>query len=422
MVILLGFNMEFEDFMENARVMLPDVHAKLYKRPLQAPHVTCLGWLLGSHDDLALSPLETLLQEVILKSASSPIPSPKLALTYKPIWDGTKKSDRAKDKKIGRQGIWAAHVVVETLQAPILRSLLKRALKSSAVKAYTNLPLLLVPLLTPKTLFREAEDIHFARSQQQVAQNSMSKHFSSKIRALDRVLASLDNATLRTTLMAVKAFDGKNMFLSVDPCWNGQGYTVTFPAKYCDFAQEFVEYMPKYLQHAHGDAVFRWFQPEAVVEANNMDWDDVAQRPITQDGVNFKHDLLLLDFEWCTAKPGASTTTAPVDMDNLSLTSFQTISEATTLVHPAGPSTTAPPSALPRPNPCHDSDDLTTATGSTINSRLSALETGWQTILHKLDQLMAPGALRPSTASGSTSAPSLPSDLGPAVADSGARV
>ena len=231
-VVLLGFSMDFDVFMENARVMLPDAHAKLYKRLLQAPHVTCIGWLLGSHDDLALPPLERLLQEVLLKTASTPIPTPKIALTYKPIWDGSKRSDRAPSSfKTGRQGTWAAHVDVETSQALVLKSLFKRALKSSAVKAYTNLPLLLVPVLTVKTLSQEADDILFAQAQQKTAQSALSKHFTLKIRSLDRPLASLDNATLRTTIMAVAAPDGKHLFLSVDPSWNGQGYVVTFSKK-----------------------------------------------------------------------------------------------------------------------------------------------------------------------------------------------
>jgi len=80
-VILMGFSMDFDAFMENTRLMLPEAHARLYKRPLQAPYVTCLGWLLGSHDDLAIRPLEALLQEIVTKMASPSILPPILALT-----------------------------------------------------------------------------------------------------------------------------------------------------------------------------------------------------------------------------------------------------------------------------------------------------------------------------------------------------
>jgi len=140
-------------FMENAHLMLMDMHAKLFKHPLQAPHVTCLGWLVGSHGDMLLPPLEQLLQETISQIATSLIPSPKLALSFKPVWDGMKKSDHTRNPlQSGCQGLWAIHVDVETSQALSLCLLLKRALKSLAIKAFTNLPLLLVPISMAKTL------------------------------------------------------------------------------------------------------------------------------------------------------------------------------------------------------------------------------------------------------------------------------
>jgi len=107
--ILLSFSMKMEDFMENVHLMFADIHANLYKRPFQVAQFTYLGWLLGSHEDLFIPTLETLLQETILKVAMLPTPTPKLGLMYEPIWDSTKKSDQEKEKvttKCGKQGIW----------------------------------------------------------------------------------------------------------------------------------------------------------------------------------------------------------------------------------------------------------------------------------------------------------------------------
>ena len=236
------------------------------------------------------------------------------------------------------------------------------------------------------------------------------------------MLASLNNATLRTTLMGVKAPDGKNLFLSVDPNWNGSGYTVVYPTMYNTSAHEFVEYMPKYLQHAHGDAVLRWFTADAVVEANNMTWDEASQRPISQDGLSFKADLARLDFEWCidvSASSGDKPTL--MDMDNLTLPSFQTAGGAPSLAHNAGPVTVTPARVpLSHPHSYEDSDDLTNA--STLDSRVSVLETGLQKILEKLELLAAPGAIHPTTGSGSTSTPSEAPNLGLASTSPGARV
>jgi len=185
---------------------------------------------------------------------------------------------------------------METFMATHMKSLLKKALKSLLVKAFTNLPLLLVPVLTYKTPQSDRSDIDHACFQHEATQKMMAKHYSTKIRSLYHPLVSLDNATLHTTLMAVKASDGKNLFLSVDRCWNGQSFSVVFLVKYRIQAQEFVEYAAKYLQHKHGEAVFRWFTSDAIAEAKEMGWDEHLHRPISQDGLDLKEDLKRLDF------------------------------------------------------------------------------------------------------------------------------
>jgi len=433
--ILLGFSMEFTEFMSYVRLMFADYEAYLYKRPLQTEQVTCVGWLLGSHDDLCLPSLEKLLQEAILRVSSSPIPTPRLALTYKSIWDGSKKSDRDKEKaksffKTERQGLYVIHVDVETSMALSMKSLIKKALKSPSLQTYTNLPFLLVPVLTYKTPQSDRDDIAHARAQHQSAQKAMAKHYSTKIRSLDHPLVSLDNATLRTTLMAVKAPDGKHLLILVDRNWSGTSFTFVFPARYHLQAQEFVEYLLKFLQHEHGEAVFRWFTPDAIAEAKEMGWDENLHRPISQDGLDLKADLKLLDFDWCTPMGNPTkidlTGDSPVDMDNLSLPSFQTLENKAPSAHPAGPSThlvepaKPPPSRPPSSSMTVASDDLTA--DSTIASRLSALETNWNLILQRLDKLAAMGQPPTSTGNGSTSTPPDLSTPGAAKADLGMRV
>jgi len=55
--------MNYELFMENAPVMLYHIPAKIYKCALQATHVTTLGWLFGTHEDVPPPQLEQLLHE-----------------------------------------------------------------------------------------------------------------------------------------------------------------------------------------------------------------------------------------------------------------------------------------------------------------------------------------------------------------------
>jgi len=235
-------------------------------------------------------------------------------------------------------------VDVETSMALCMKSLLKKALKSPMLKAYTNLPFLLVPVLTYKTPQSDQDDINHACAQHQLAQKAMVKHFLSKIWSLDHPLVSLENAMLQTMLMAVKALDGKHLLLLVDCSWNGGGFSFVFLARYQIKAQEFAKYLPKYLQHEHGDAVFCWFMPDAITEAKDMGWDEKLQQPISQDGINLKADLQLLDFEWCLPVEQLHkidlTRDTPVDMDNLSLPpTFQMLGNNATISHPARPST-----------------------------------------------------------------------------------
>ncbi len=195
--------------------------------------------------------------------------------------------NKEKSKCSQQQGLWALHIDMEMATAFWMKSLIRHTLKSPQFKNYTNLPLLLVSLLTKKMPQSDQDDIHHARAQHQLAQLALCKHFSMKICSLDHPLASLDNATLHSLLMAVTASDGKKLFLSVeDPSWNGQGYNITFLVKYQIGTQDFVKYLPKYLQHAHGDAVFCWFTFDAIEEAKVMGWNKALQQPISQDGIN----------------------------------------------------------------------------------------------------------------------------------------
>jgi len=125
--------------------------------------------------------------------------------------------------------------------------------------------------------------------------------------------------------MVAIASDRKKLFLSMDPSWNGQGFNITLPARYQIKAQDFIEYLPKYLQHAHGDTVFSgspwmwWKKPKAKA----MGWNEALQQPISQDGINLKANIQLLDFNWCQGvkQPTAKAATS-MDLDNLSLPSF----------------------------------------------------------------------------------------------------
>jgi len=297
---LIGFNMDTDAFMYSASSMLTDIPAKIFKRTLQVPHTATLGWIFGTHENFAIKDFEVLLQDAAARLAPNQFPPVQFGLNFKPIWDGSSCADREKDKSHNK---WAIHVDAIAEIASTSKALLKKALASPWLHAYTNLPLLLVPVLTKKTPNSEADDIKRAIARHGTVIQSMSKSFSSKILSLDRPLSALANATLRTTVMAITNSAGKKLFLSVDHNWNGQGFIFTYPTLYASQASDYVKYLPVYLAHSHCDDVYRWFTPDAVAEAQAMGWDDEKKQPISKDGLDLRTSIQSLDLEWCIAPP-----------------------------------------------------------------------------------------------------------------------
>jgi len=397
---LIGFNMDIDAFMHSASSMLTDIPAKIFKWTLQVPHITTLSWIFGTHENFAIKDFEQLLQDAATHLAPNQFPPVQYGLNFKPIWDGSSKAERDKDKSHNK---WAIHVDAIAEIASTSKALLKKALASSWIHSYTNLPLLLVPVLTKKTPNSEADDIKRAIARHCTVIQSMSKSFSSKILSLDRPLSALANATLRTTIMAITNSAGKKLFLSVDHNWNGQGFIFTYPTLYASQASDYVEYLPVYLAHSHSDEVFRWFSPDAVAEAQAMGWDDEKKQPISKDGLDLRTSIQSLDLEWCIAPPSSSPQTASaLDLDNITLPSFNTAPKPVT-VQP-GLSSVAPNSipASAQSTLADHPDDITMA--STVDTRLSALERTCAllpAILQKLEALSPPPTI--NTVSGSTS-------------------
>jgi len=418
---LLGFDMDYDRFMESTTVMLEDVPAKLYKRTLQVPHIAPLGWLFATHEEMSLQSFESLLNTVVSGLAPNQAPAIQLGLSFKPIWDGTSKKEReqtcAKDRSRTK---WAIHVEAIAEIALTSKAFLKKALLSPEIRAHTNLPLLLVPILQKKTLVSEAEEIKRAIARHATVLQSISKSFSSKILSLNRPLPALQNATLRTTLMAVTTSAGKKLFLSADPTWNGQGFSISYPTLYAAQASDYVEYLPAYLAHSHGDEAYRWFTADAVAEAQTMDWDQDKQRPISQDGLALRSTLQSLDLEWCLSSPDANTpNTMAKDLDSITIPSFNTANPPAA-IQPGIPSVAPPVTALGSSQQAIEvQDDITMA--STVDSRLSALEESCALlplIMKKLEALSPPP---PSPAPGSTSTPAVSSTPSVHGSASGAR-
>jgi len=145
--------------------------------------------------------------------------------------------------------------------------------------------------------------------------------------------------------MAICNLNGKKLFLSIDHNWNSQGFVLTYPTLYASLANDYVEYLPVYLAHSHGEEVYCWFTPDAVTEAKAMGWDDEKNQPISKDGLDPQSSIQSLDLEWCITPPSSTPQSGTaIDMDNITLPSFNTVTQPV-LAQPGTPSVA--PNSIP---------------------------------------------------------------------------
>ena len=104
---LIGFNMDYALFMLSAGVMLEDLPARIDKRSLQVPHITPLGWLFGSHEDVSIPVLEQVLNDAVSRLAPNQVPAIQFGLSFRPIWDGVSNKEKKKEQDRTK---WAVHV------------------------------------------------------------------------------------------------------------------------------------------------------------------------------------------------------------------------------------------------------------------------------------------------------------------------
>jgi len=110
-------------------------------------HITSLGWLFRMHKDFLLQPFKLLLHDTVKSLAPNQLPQIQFGLTYTPIYYGTTWQEYEKNQL---QGKWAVHVEATVEIAFTSKAYLKKALLSPSIKAFTNLPLLLDPILQKK--------------------------------------------------------------------------------------------------------------------------------------------------------------------------------------------------------------------------------------------------------------------------------
>lgn len=131
----------------------------------------------------------------------------------------------------------------------------------------------------------EKNKIKQAILQQKRCQASVATVVLHDFEVLDRTSSALPNRTLRQILLEWQSphLPNVRLFLAVEPCWTGQGYSLVFPKKHESTAYECAHALLAYLRRDFSKDIDRWFTPEAVDQADSMVWDEASNRPISQE-------------------------------------------------------------------------------------------------------------------------------------------
>jgi len=247
--VLLGFDQDADFILSNANAVLKPLKAGLYSRPLQTANTKTLGWLFASHENTDLRFLTTFLESQMKSRTSHPTPL-LLGLKYKPVWDGTNKSEQTSP------GVRAVHIDCVHDEEALVMPLLRLALKSPAMSKLSNLPLRLIPIFHKSMPLGEQDGIRSAIAKHRCLQAAMQSTTSYDIAALDRPHADLNNATLRSILLSLRTSANKVLILSIDRSLWGAGFAITYPAIHSPEATDKIVLLAKYLEHSHGHHVF----------------------------------------------------------------------------------------------------------------------------------------------------------------------
>ena len=100
---------------------------------------------------------------------------------------------------------------------------------------------------------------------------------------------------------------------------------------YASQASNYIEYLPTYLAHMYSEEVYHCFTLDAVSKAKEMGWDTEKKQLISKDGLDLCTSIQSLELEWCiTPSPSSTSASMAIDLDNITLPSFNTIKQHVT--------------------------------------------------------------------------------------------
>jgi hypothetical protein len=284
--VRMGFDMDEDEFKINMGAILKaEFNGAIYVKALQHHDGEPIGFIVGAPPmqfHIPSNVAHYAKQFAAFDLRDQRKPPLKFGLRRKKIWKGTKS---AKEKS---KASYAIHVEVERGQGRRGRAYFMALFKSETFRRRQGIRYRLCPVIRNKG--EQAKERRAANNHEKVvaSMDHETVHTFSDVDMPNRGIldpTTRQKMTLRQAMLAIRAPDDQPLFLAIERHWSNDGYCVTFPRIYADQARNMLEGIVVYLQHVYKDSpqeVERWFTVEGLDEAENMLWDAVNNRVITE--------------------------------------------------------------------------------------------------------------------------------------------
>ena len=282
----------------------------------------------------------------------------------------------------------AVHVDVEGANKALSGKLIKQILGSKTFHARYNCDVRLVPEF----------DRNAGPYIQDKVRRCITQHgqfckcvLSSSCDGIDHL--DQNNSSLKKTLRQLILELPDSHFINIDLNWTRSAFAILYPKKYEQAAKEKISNLGAYLHKEYGDPILQSLPVKTQQIISEVTWDPETGRPLSkldrelddilQNGESLEYvDILLLTNE--TERPA----TAPSDtfvpqLDTTSVSTFGTLSPS----RPQKSSATISPPTSP------DTDNATTVSAMTMETKMSQLESRFDNIEAMLHTLVGKASI-----------------------------
>lgn len=248
--------------------------------PCQSPKVTTIGWCFGS--------VKAMDSDKLIQGLRDVLKIPKhvnIGAQWRTIADKNgKRYPWPKDKNSPRPP-QAIHIDIDDAHVGPWYPKVAKLWKKGGSRKVNHLLLRIVPCFTTQvgrslTPVRHANTVYMAQKQAHFVNMYSTRLTTPNILELDLPVGP-DKMTLRRHLMK-KAPEGKiteRIFISVDPTYCSNDYTLTTPKKYADQALQIMNNMIPECLHEYGEHAARWFTNMGLIAYQDVKWDKTLNAP-----------------------------------------------------------------------------------------------------------------------------------------------